>query len=38
MSVTRVREWGRGVYYEKIKVWKFRLVNQYVGSEMTLQI
>ena len=26
MSVTRVRERGRGVYYEKIKVWKFRLV------------
>ena len=26
MSVTRVRERGRGVYYEKIKVWKFRPV------------
>ena len=32
MSVTRVRERGRGVYYEIIKVWK------YVGSEMTLHI
>ena len=38
VSVTRVRERGRGVYYEKIEVWKFRLVNQYAGSEMTLQI
>ena len=26
MSVTRVKEGGRGVYYEKIKVWKFRPV------------
>ena len=26
MSVTRVKERGRGVYYEKIKVWKFRPV------------
>ena len=26
MSVTRVKEGGRGVYYEKIKVWKSRPV------------
>ena len=38
MSVTRVRERVRGVYYEIIKVWKFRLLNQYVGSEMTVHI